>query len=200
MRWTILLVIGGVVLIWVAYREWDLGSTATEAPEEMTLKALIERGPEGNPNIELTRFALAENIIYSTRGSSWQQVWVPIVPEDEVDPKLDKVVTQNIRAILTSTNVRNQDQLEERLNQHRLPVLVTNKITALTGKQRQLLEEAYLETDFSTCLILQEGRTPYPLWGLLLMGGLGAGLVGVGGFLVARDFWRWRSRARYSAT
>jgi hypothetical protein len=59
---------------------------------------------------------------------------------------------------------------------------VTNKIVSLGGQERTLLEQSYPGTDFSRCLIIQEGREPAGWTKLIIMvgGGSLATLIGLG--------------------
>jgi len=75
------LLIVGAILAAVGFQEWSVARTATKQPEEISLKDLIARGAEGNPNIILKDYELCDNFVYETKGgTSWTHVWVPIVP------------------------------------------------------------------------------------------------------------------------
>jgi hypothetical protein len=75
-----------------------------------------------------------------------------------------------------------------------LQALVTNKIVSLGAEERSLLEQSYPGTDFSRCLIIQEGRQPAgPVKVVLMVGG--GGLLGVAGLVVIGfGFVRWRKK------
>lgn len=199
MRWYYLLLLFAPFVLWIAYREWDLGAAASAEPEPMSLTQLIARGPEGNPNVLLTNYVLCNNYVVSQRRGSWESVWVPVVPEEDVaDPKAGPVRALNVRAIVMSNRVRSDEELLERLDRHRLPVFVTNKVMGLGPKQRELLEQNYPGTDFSSCLILQDERH-WSLTSVLLTAAAGVVLLVVGGALAVRDFVRWRDRGRHPA-
>ena len=120
-------------------------------------------------------------------------------PPNPADPK----------ALLFSTSIRTQAELEAKLNQLKLQALVTNSIKSLEPKIRALLQQSYPRANFDTCLIIQEGRTPSSR-GLLYGTGAGAvvclcvGLALVGSDLLKKnnpappveDFPRARRRGR----
>lgn len=184
----VLLVVGGF-LSYMAYQEWNLGRDATGEPVEIKLKDLIARGPEGNPHVILTDYVTCANIIYETKGSSksWTQVWVPIVAADDIAVVPGKDITvDRFQAILSSKSVRNLGEIDAVLDKPKLKALVTNKIMSLGDKEQKLLKQNYPGTDFTRCLIIQEGREPASPIKLLLLGG-GAGLCllgGIGCFIV----------------
>jgi hypothetical protein len=179
-----LAVVGVVLLIWGGM-EWKLASASSAQPETTSLKQLIARGPNGNANIVLTDFHLCQNIVVTTRGSTWENVWIPVVPVDEVPPGVPDLQPSRVRALIFSIKVRNEADIARRCDQPRLPALVTNKITSLGSKEKQLLEQKYPGTDWSTCLIIQEGREPFSRATLgLLLGGGGLSAVAGAGLLI----------------
>jgi hypothetical protein len=76
----------GVILVVVGLQERNLAAAASQEPEEISLKNLIARGPNGNPNIILKDFALCDNYVFKTRGTQWSSAWVPAVPAEAVPP------------------------------------------------------------------------------------------------------------------
>jgi hypothetical protein len=191
--------IGGVVFgaLFVSYgfKERDVAASSTQAPETIALKDLIARGPEGNANIILTDYALCDNLVIEKKGSLWQGVWVPVVPKDAAGPDGRGGSPAAFQAVIYSTRVRNEGQVSERLAQPQLPGLVVNKLRSLDGKQKKLLQDSYPQTDFSTCLIIHEGREPSSETksALLIYGGIGAVAVGLGLLGLALVVWRKRA-------
>jgi hypothetical protein len=177
-----LLVLSGV-FGYYGLKEWRVSRAASSTPEEITLKALIDRGPHGNPNIILTEFFPADNMVCQERKYSkdWEQVWVPIMPLDSAfNAEKTGVRPTNVEAILVTTHARNESELRERLDQPKLPALVTNELRSLGSKEKGLLSQSYPNTNFDKCLIIEEGREPASSSKLLLLCG-GAGLAGVVG-------------------
>jgi hypothetical protein len=178
------LVFVGIVLVVVGFMEKGMAAAASKEPEEISLKNLIARGPDGNPNIILTDFDLCDNYVYQTKNGMWQSAWVPAVPREGLGPVGRPAV---IQALIFTINARDQNGLYQLCGQPRLRALVTNRIVSLGGEERRLLEQTYPGTNFSRCLIIQEGREPAgPGKLLFMMGGgsvltlAGLGLFGVG--------------------
>ena len=102
----------------------------------------------------------------------------------------------NIRALIFTTNSNNERDLYQRCGQPRLRALVTNKIVSLGSKEKNLLEQTYPGTDFSRCLLIQEGREPASATKVLLLvgGGILMGVIGLG--ILGFEFWRWQATHR----
>src|SRR5262245_35967076 len=82
------LVIMGALFSFYGFKERGLAAASTKEPEEISLKNLIARGPDGNPNILLKDHVLCDNLVIQERAGSgvWTSVWVPIVPREDVAP------------------------------------------------------------------------------------------------------------------
>jgi hypothetical protein len=173
------LVVAGI-LGYMTYVEGTMALQSSATPETISLKKLIARGPDGNAHIIITDFALCENLVNQANERSkdvWTQVWIPVVPIDEVDPDARIPVTpRNVKALVFSTNVRNAIEVETRLAKPSIQGMVTNRISSLETKIRALLQQSYPDTDFDKCLIIQEGRAPFSV-GLVFLTGAGAVLA-----------------------
>jgi hypothetical protein len=182
--------VGGVLVAFMGLQEWYAFRDARATPEEISLSALIARGTEGNAHVMLKDFELCDNLVYETEGTatSWNKVWVPVVPSQGggggrpaipgvAPPKLQP---QQIQALIFSIRIRNPQELEQRCNVPRLQALVTNKLFGLGSEERKHLEQSYPGTDFSRCLIIQEGREPPGPVKVLTMCGIGSVLFLVG--------------------
>jgi len=182
------LIIGGA-LVFAGCQEKRLAAAASAVPEEISLQALIARGPDGNPNIILKDFVLCENYVFRTKNGIWTGAWVPAVPQQAPNQFGGRPAV--FQALIFTTNAKNQADLYGLCGQPRLRALMTNRISSLSGDIRSLLTESYPGTDFSRCLILQEGREPAGQTKLALL--FGSGLIaclvglGVGGF----GFYLW---------
>jgi hypothetical protein len=194
------LILGGPCLVAVGLVVFSLGSdekrladTAAAQPQEMTLRQLIDRGPEGNPHIILSDFEFAENMVIEKKEKSerWTKVWVPMTPlEVNLDgpPK-----PSSVRAILLSKNVTNNEGLAALEAKPKLNGLVTNLIDKLGYKEKQLLANRYPGTNFEKCIIFEEGREPASTMKVYLYWAIGGAIVlaGIGcfiyGFLPHRD-------------
>jgi hypothetical protein len=147
---------------------WLEGSIAFQSsaqPEEITLQNLIARGSEGNPNIRVTQFVLCQNFVKqenSKNPGSWTHVWIPAVPPGEVrpGPQGQPTTPTNVKMLFFSTSIRNEPELEARLNRPTVEGIVNTR-TSLSGEIRALLQRQYPGTDLDKCIIVQEGRKPF---------------------------------------
>jgi len=166
--------LGGLVLASVlgffTVRESSFALNASAQPEEIALKALIARGRTGNSYLAVTQFELCHNFVFEkTRKGSWIGVWIPIVPAE--DAKFDnqgKLMPQIVEAMFYSTNMGDEQELEDRLRRPKVQVYV-NKFASLSWDARRLLQQSYPGTDLNRCLILQEGRSPIGWWVIFLL-------------------------------
>jgi hypothetical protein len=175
------------VLGYLSVKEWRLSRSSSATPEEITLKALVARGPHGNPNIILTEYFPCPNFVCQEGkyGKDWTTVWVPVLPLDQAVVQLPQGpnTISNFQAIIISTNAKNEAEMTARLVQPKLRSMVMNELRSLGSEEKKLLAQNYPNTDFSKCLIIEEGREPAGSGKLLLMAG-GGGLAGVGGVVV----------------
>jgi hypothetical protein len=164
-------------------QNYQLAHTSSAEAEEISLKDLIKRGPEGNPNVIVKDFVICEDYVVEKKLASgaWTKVWVPIVPADEPEPKAgDKEAT--VYVFIFSDNITNEQQVSQRLGRPTLRGLVNKDAPrpGILGSAR--LRMRYPKTDTSRALILEEGRDP-PGWftlGLLASGTVvGLGLTGI---------------------
>jgi hypothetical protein len=183
----------GVALLAVGVPEWRLGRGVSPAPERISLKELIARGPEGNPNIILTDFEFADKYVYETRNGAWTRVYVPVMPKDEAVPVPEQLRhAVKIKAVLVSPNVHREEDIVTVLGEPELPALVTNRIRSLGAAEGELLRDAYPWIDVQHCLIIEEGRAPMSGgFAAILIGGgvlLLLGALGVTGFQIVRSW------------
>src|SRR5262245_7789406 len=73
---------GALAFVYFGTEEYSLSARSSKEPEEISVRDLIRRGPEGNPNIVLKDFSIFEDYVYKKKMISgrWTKVWVPIVP------------------------------------------------------------------------------------------------------------------------
>lgn len=198
----ILLLIASFFLLGFAWMERNLAVGASTTPEEISLKDLIARGPEGNPNIILKDYELGDNYVYDKEkySKSWKKVWVPVMAvtdPEHADPPGRHAAVKNVQAILVSTRVKNESELVDRLDQERLPGMVTNRIDSLGYQEKELLSKSYPNANLDKCLIIEEGREPAGSGKLVALGGGGIlSLLGGIGFL-ALSFVRRKSVPSY---
>jgi hypothetical protein len=194
----VMLIAGGALLVYGFY-EWQLSSGASAKPEEISLRDLIARGPKGNPNIILKDFEFSGDYVHEydeKRGpnSAWTKVWIPVFPAGTVPqpppPGQPGGVPANqeqlkIRALVYSTKVHNEPELEAMCNRPTLRGMVTNTVQSLGADEKKHLQQDHPGTDFTNCLIIEEGREPASAGVLILIfGGGGALLLGALALLV----------------
>ncbi|HKI30621.1 MAG TPA: hypothetical protein VKA46_01920 [Gemmataceae bacterium] len=181
----ILILIGCVLVAW-AYRERDVSVVVSDEPEEIALKDLIARGPDGNANIILKDYGLGQNFVIRMNGNSWAQVWVPVIPSEGTSGGEEVGDVKNVQAIIMSTQVQNKGELVRHLGVKRLAGMVTNRITKLGAEEKRLLRQSYPTADLERCLIIEDGRQPSGVGKVMLLGAGGIGLVlaGIGVLIV----------------
>lgn len=181
----------GFLALWSS-KEAILAFQSTAEPEEITLKTLLGRGPDGNPYVELTEFVLCENLVFETpkkAPTQWKSVWIPMVPLDEVDPTVqDPPKPNRVKALLYSTEIRGGVDLDKLRHMPKVEGMVISRISTLSPQIRDLLQRSYPGSNFDTCLIVHQGRRPYSrLAVFLLWGGTLASLaLCAGGWLYRR--------------
>jgi hypothetical protein len=185
-RWRLIICLAalGIGLIVWGVVEWRLGAGASATPEPITLKQLIARGPQGNPNILLREYELGDDCVINTRNGAWNGVYVPVFPAGEANvPGGFRGQARPVKAVIFSLNVHNDAEIGTVLRKPELHALVTNRIRSLGSEERNLLQQKYGGIDVNTCLIIQEGRTTMGVATLALMFGGGilllCGAVGV---------------------
>lgn len=183
-------------LLYAGIQGKRLADASSQQPETISLKQLVARGPDGNPNIVLTDFELCNNFVYAAKSvgglkelGGWTKVWVPIVPRgDNLNPPLGAVAPAgNVQALIYSSHVGSQAELPK-LAVAQLRGMVTNRIESLGVKEKQRLQEAYPGINFDRCLIIDEGREPLSAGRTSLLIGGGGLLAMAGVVLIAKRF------------
>ena len=203
-RLKLLIVIGGIGLGVYGVQEWRLSSAAAKDPQTITCADLSAKGPGGNAHVAMTDFfPCVHSYVYESRSkndtSKWSKVWLPVVPVDsEYARKFLETLEKDesalatlppptdIRVLVKSTHVRNEDEMGPLFAAPKLDGLIVNKIESIGSDERKILEESYPGIDFTRCYILDHDRKPAST--LLVAGALGGGLaliLGGVGWLVA---------------
>ena len=175
-RIKIAFIVGGIMLAYLGYQEWQLSRAAGETPRTISCAELSENGPGDNAHIVLTDFLMCEqSFVYQAKKTDqrWNTVWVPVVPVNgefhrEVlamltpDGKLSGPLPKpkEIKVLVKSTYVPNMAQLSALAKRKMMPGLVTNRIESLGQKERQILAQSYPGIDFSRCWIVDHARKP----------------------------------------
>lgn len=197
----IICLLAAVILGYFTWTEATLASRSTANPEEISLKALIARGPHGNANVRVTGFVQCpDSCPYFGGGTreNFNEVFVPI--EEVNQGKKEPLKPSNVQALFYSRNVHNESELDARLKKPNFQGLVINSIHHLAWYLPGDLQKDYPGTDFNKCLIIEEGRVP-PSWGRVFLfgaGSAGALLVGVVLFVFSRSRKKRMSKPRSS--
>jgi hypothetical protein len=185
-------VVIGIVFLGVGFKEQKLADTSSAEPEPISLARLLERGPNGNPNLILSDFELCENWVYEKKTmvgvavGEWTKVWVPIVPTSDANRAGAGFVNlqdpQNIRTLILSSRVHNENEVAPTLAVKQLSGMVINQIAALSSKEKDLLRQGYPGVNFDNVIIFEENRQPASSEkiGWLLAGGGLLVIVGIG--------------------
>jgi hypothetical protein len=162
--------------------EYLLSARSSAEPEEISLRDLIQRGPQGNPNIILKDFAV-ENYLHEKKllSAKWPKVWVPVVPADEAEVAADQ--RSPIYVFLYGENVSGEQDARQRFDRPRFRGLVDSEARQPSILGTLLLNSHYRLTDRDKSMIIVEGKEPASVlklglygFGLVLLVGLTAGI------------------------
>ncbi|MCY2929313.1 MAG: hypothetical protein NTV86_07415 [Planctomycetota bacterium] len=211
MRIKIGLIVAGIALTYIGYREWRLANKAGHEKQALTCAQLTKNGCGDNANVTVRdAVVLPTWFVYEGKGEAgpWTTVWVPLVPKDgQYMQDLRRLVgpddqlpanlppPTDIRLVLRSGKVSDMAGMDRLARETVFDGMIVNEIEKLEGKERQLLEKGFPGTDFSQCYILHHGRTPASKGKLfaLLIGGLAA--LGLGGFWLLAGWMRGKPTA-----
>ena len=166
-------------------QDYNLARRSSAQPEEITLRDLIKRGPEGNANIILTNFTIFNDYIYRKQllTGEWKKVWVPIIPLDANEKESRKPA---IHAFLYSENIKDEGELRARFDRPKLPGMVNPDGTKPGIIGSVLIQRSYPGTDPQQCLIIEEGKEPASIYKLVLYV---FGFLVFAGLTIAIWFW-----------
>lgn len=163
-------------------QEYGLSARSSQQPEEISLRDLIKRGREGNPNIILTDFAIFEDYVYEKKITGrWTKVWVPIIPTNENDPDASKPAA--IRAFIFSEEVGSDEEVRRQFDRPKLRGMINPEAAKPGVLGGILIRKSYPGTDPSKSIIIEEGKEPAGVFklalyclGVLLLVGLTGGI------------------------
>ena len=195
-----LLIIGGAMLAWHGYQEYELGQRMSPEAKVLTYGELASTGPGDNAHVKLTGHLLCPNgFVYQRRDAHgpWSTVYIPAVSAngrfaDDLRQAILLYGTRaidnlprpsGVRVIVKSAHVQNADQLDALASKASIEGVVVNTVESLGSKETALMAKMYPGTDLSKCWILEEGRQPTsPVAAMGFMGG--GALMFIGGFVV----------------
>ncbi|MCI0742281.1 MAG: hypothetical protein L0Y72_24885 [Gemmataceae bacterium] len=217
MRFALLFVLGGGVLGWLGIQEYMVSSGASAEPAAAELVKLEGGEDPANNHLRVGRhLGLYSESVFSYRkkrgddgppsdATSVSYCFYPILsPGHPFLIELKNLTEKFPKGIPLDVPVPSADSFAVLVKTHRfktigdipkMPLpeesvqgLIINQISSLGKDEQQLLKERFPRADFSKVLILQDGRSPAPLWkwgGMIGGGGLLI-LVGIGMFFVGR--------------
>lgn len=180
----------GGLFAWYGLKERDVAQASSQAPETMSLSQLIARGPDGNANVIVTDFVMIrDHSVERGRRGRWSGAWVPIVPKD-AGPAGGS--PRALKALVFCDGSSSPDGVYQRVSTPQLAGLVINRIKTPKDSVKDHFQEAYPQTDFSTCIFIQEGREPTSATtaALMIFGGLAAVVIGLACLGLALVVWR----------
>lgn len=204
-RLLLAMVIIGGVFVFMAVQDMRLNSKADVEPQIISCAELELNGPGDNLHVNLTDFLICESAyVYEekTPGGTWSKVWVPAVPlGGAYHLKLLSMVDEqghftgqqvptptDVKVIVKAENLSNERELSRMAARDNVQGMIVNLISSLGSEEKRLLEESYPSVDFDDCFILEVGRKPAGMAGLLGFGFGGMAMMATGGgiFLARR--------------
>ena len=148
-------------------RETDLALRSSSEAEQISLRNLISRGPEGNPNIILTDFAIVDEYAVEKKRLSgkWTKVWVPIVPADTSPDTMPLAV----HAVIFSDKVENARQVHERFDRPQLRGLIDPQAAEPGLTASIMWKSKFPNLDLKKCIVIVEGKRPASILKLILL-------------------------------
>jgi hypothetical protein len=210
-RLFICVIVIGVCVGFVGYKEYRVSEGTTAEPLEVNLQYL-EDGNEIENNHVLVgpHFADLFGIVYEWEGTeeNINYMYYPIVSEknsyvkqlvglkkhygsmndipDELWPTADNVVV----LVKTRRYKKISEVPAELLAEEKVQGMVVNKIESLDHEEKELVRQCLPDADINKLLILEESRKPSSIFlsiGLIAGGAL-TGLVGLGGLFFTTIF------------
>lgn len=169
MKWYMWLVLlFGIACLYLGIQELRLAQYVDSTPQKITLAQLIEKGPGNNHHVLLSDLHFGHNFVFERKstGNSTGKVWIPAVPtahkakpgDDADEEKMPEIKPADVRALIKSTRVFNDAEMDRLTSHDKIQGVVINLIESLSTSERQLLEQSYPGADFTKCLIIEEGR------------------------------------------
>ena len=201
-----ILILFGVMLFVMGFRELQLRGLAKSAPQLISCENLADDGPGGNAFVRLSDYMLCDfDFVYASEdeaGRKWTDAWVPVVPSDgayarevqqiraEYGDNADFPSPQDFNVILWLPSAKSFKDVSEAASLDALQGMVINKVDPLDTDERRYLEETYPQVDIRQCWVLQLGRRPA---GMATLAGLfGGGTILIGACLL----WIWLAHRR----
>lgn len=191
----IILAIGGGTF-YAGYQEYTMSGVSKPEPQTISAKQLEADGPGDNANVVISDFYLLDNFVYEGKDEqNWDKIWIPVVDlngeyiqvlaahmDEDGTYTSNPPPPEDLRIILRSSKIKNQNQLMQVHDGDLLAGLVINDIESLGAEEKGILRQSYPNVDLDACWILDHERKPSsPVKTYALMGGgILALLMGLG--------------------
>jgi hypothetical protein len=166
----VIILLLGVFCAVGAWREWSAYRLGAGEPQEMTLRQLVERGPEGPSHLRLTDFAFIYrpagadklHLAFVAQGKSgadeWAAVLIPLGPKPEANPGGPKPPAGDpAKVLLRSTHLLHQSDLDSFIASKPKQFDVVVVPYTLTEKQREALSGEVPNNNFADAIVVEEG-------------------------------------------
>jgi len=186
-----LLILFGFIGAGMGQAQYREARGAQAEPQRIRLQDLIEKGPGGNTNVQITDFTFGDGYAVDTVNNAWRTVWVPVFPSGKYlgvsDPRAPAQKLPPFRAVVQTRVPKNAGELETYCRQNVVQGLVISESFPLGGKIAQKLLEEYPDTDLPHCVVIEAEQAPYPRRQIvsLLAGGISGMAVGCGLIITA---------------
>jgi hypothetical protein len=183
-RPSIVLLIAGVILGYVGFKELRFARLAQGDARTITCAELASNGPgSGDASVvRLTDFWLGRAYIYRNApgNSTWTEAYVPAFPGERDGAVLDsRQFTGDVRVILKTTHARSQEQLY-RLEGQPVTGVIVNELESFSDDEKAVLRGTYPNIDFARCWIVEVNPQPATTGRIVSMVGGGGALAVLG--------------------
>ena len=182
-RPSIVLLIAGVILGYVGYREFRFARLAQRETRTLSCAELAAQAPGSDCGpVRLTDFWLGRAYVCRTSATSgaWTEAYVPAFPGKPETASLGTAqFNGDVRVIVKTTQARNKEQLYS-LEGRSVTGVVVNDIDSLSDDEKAVLRGAYPKIDFDRCWIVEVNRQPASTGRIFSMVGGGGTLALLG--------------------
>jgi hypothetical protein len=145
----------GLLLMWAGRDQVQMAEAAKEPAVPISCRQLYESPGAFSGKVVLSEFLVGGQFVVITdeHDTRWDSVYLALVPADATEG----FSTQDIRAILSVTNARNEDALVERLQRDELECQVLGVSCGMNASEQARMAECYPGIPLERCVVLQEG-------------------------------------------
>jgi hypothetical protein len=131
-------------------------------------------------------------VVQRGRRGAHSGTWVPIVPKDAAVPGAPATPPTAVKAFVYTDRTRDPEEIYRLLSNPQLAGMITNKVKTPNNRAEDELQSLFPQTDFSTCIFIEEGREPASELTsmLLIIGGIAAVLIGIACLGLCLLLWR----------